>query len=130
MDRRDFLGSIAIPAAGATGWAALRPGLASETAAELLRHNGSAREIAQDESFWSFQPVRNVAPPEVLSADWVRTGVDRFVLARLESERVEAVHEWPFDAGALRRLAFYLLIPLLSWSGGALVERLIDAWLD
>ena len=44
--------------------------------------------------------------------------------------RVEAVHEWPFDARMLRRLGFYLLIPLISWSGGALVERVIDALLD
>jgi hypothetical protein len=44
--------------------------------------------------------------------------------------RVEAVAEWPFDAGAIRRLAFYLLIPLISWLGGALVERLIDSLLD
>jgi hypothetical protein len=44
--------------------------------------------------------------------------------------RVEAVREWPIDARALRRLGLYLLIPLLSWSGGALVERGIDALLD
>ena len=44
--------------------------------------------------------------------------------------RVESVAEWPFDAGAIRRFGFYLLIPLLSWSGGALVERMIDALLD
>jgi len=44
--------------------------------------------------------------------------------------RVESVAEWPFDAGAIRRLGFYLLIPLFSWSGGALVERLIDSLLD
>jgi hypothetical protein len=40
------------------------------------------------------------------------------------------IREWPFDASTLRRLALYLLIPLVSWSGGALVERLIDAALD
>jgi hypothetical protein len=44
--------------------------------------------------------------------------------------RVGAVPEWPFDAGAVGRLAFYLLIPILSWSGGAVVERWIDALLD
>jgi selenocysteine lyase/cysteine desulfurase len=52
MDRRDFLGSVAYPAVGAMAWAALTPGLASSTAAELLRHNGSAGELAHDESFW------------------------------------------------------------------------------
>jgi hypothetical protein len=43
--------------------------------------------------------------------------------------RVERVPEWPIDAGALRRIALYLLIPLGSWMGGALVERLVDALL-
>lgn len=45
-------------------------------------------------------------------------------------KRVKSVAEWPFDAVAVRRLGFYLLIPLLSWSGGAFVERLIDSLLD
>jgi hypothetical protein len=42
---------------------------------------------------------------------------------------VEAVREWPFDASTLVRFGLYLLIPLGSWAGGALVERLIDALL-
>jgi hypothetical protein len=43
---------------------------------------------------------------------------------------VERVREWPFDASTLRRFAVYLLIPLGSWSGGALIERAIDVLLD
>ncbi|MDX1650328.1 MAG: hypothetical protein R3263_10790 [Myxococcota bacterium] len=43
---------------------------------------------------------------------------------------VAAAREWPFDASSLGRFAFYLAIPLGSWSGAALVERLIDAVLD
>ncbi len=45
-------------------------------------------------------------------------------------QHLSEIREWPFDASTLRRLALYLLIPLGSWSGGALVERLIDAALD
>ncbi len=41
--------------------------------------------------------------------------------------RIASVPEWPIDAGALRRLGLYLLIPLGSWVGGALVERGVDA---
>ncbi len=41
--------------------------------------------------------------------------------------RIAATREWPFDAGALRRLGLYLLIPVASWVGGALMERLVDA---
>jgi hypothetical protein len=40
--------------------------------------------------------------------------------------RIAAVREWPLDAGSFGRFALYLLIPLGSWSGGALVERLLD----
>ncbi len=42
---------------------------------------------------------------------------------------VEDVREWPFDTSTLVRFGLYLLIPLGSWAGGALVERLIDALL-
>jgi hypothetical protein len=41
---------------------------------------------------------------------------------------VEGVREWPIDASALARFGLYLLIPLGSWLGGALVERVVD-WL-
>jgi len=43
---------------------------------------------------------------------------------------VESVPEWPFDAPTLLRFALYLAIPLGSWLGGALVERLVDALLS
>jgi hypothetical protein len=43
---------------------------------------------------------------------------------------VEDVREWPFDASTLVRFGFYLLIPLGSWAGGALVERVIDRLLE
>ena len=41
--------------------------------------------------------------------------------------RIVEVSEWPFDARSLGRVALYVLIPLASWVGGALVERLVDA---
>lgn len=41
-------------------------------------------------------------------------------------DRMESLREWPFDASALRRFGLYLLIPLASWVGAALVERLVD----
>ncbi|OWK40584.1 PSD1 and planctomycete cytochrome C domain-containing protein [Fimbriiglobus ruber] len=40
----------------------------------------------QATTHWAFQPVRNHEPPTVREAAWVRTPVDRFVLARLEAE--------------------------------------------
>lgn len=43
---------------------------------------------------------------------------------------VQAVPEWPFDAPTVGRFLLYLAIPLGSWLGGALVERLVDALLS
>ncbi|MEM7413617.1 MAG: hypothetical protein AAF430_25515 [Myxococcota bacterium] len=43
---------------------------------------------------------------------------------------VEAVPEWPIDASTLGRLALYVGIPLFSWVGAALVERMLDAVID
>jgi len=42
------------------------------------------KETAAD-SHWAFEPVSDPAPPETDSA-WVRSRIDRFVLARLETE--------------------------------------------
>ncbi len=40
--------------------------------------------------------------------------------------RIEAVREWPFDTLTLVRFSLFVLIPLASWLGGAVVERLLD----
>jgi hypothetical protein len=44
--------------------------------------------------------------------------------------RVAAVSVWLLDSHSLRRVGLYLLIPLVSWVGGAMIERLVDAALD
>jgi len=41
--------------------------------------------------------------------------------------RVESAPEWPIDARSLRLTGLYVLIPVFSWVGGALVERVVDA---
>lgn len=33
---------------------------------------------------------------------------------------------WPFDLGNITTLAFYLIIPPLTWAGAALIENLVD----
>jgi hypothetical protein len=40
---------------------------------------------AEQKAFWAFQPVREVALPEVRDPLWCRSPVDRFVLAKLEA---------------------------------------------
>lgn len=43
---------------------------------------------------------------------------------------VREVRAWPFDASTLLRFGLYLVIPVGSWMGGALVERWLDILLD
>ena len=38
---------------------------------------------------WAFVPPRRPAVPEVKRTDWARNPIDRFILARLERERLE-----------------------------------------
>jgi len=42
---------------------------------------------------------------------------------------VADLSEWPFDVSTVLRLLLYLLIPLVSWFAGALVERTVDTLL-
>ncbi len=44
--------------------------------------------------------------------------------------QVEATREWSFDSSTLIRFGLYLLIPVASMIGGALVERVVDMVLD
>ena len=43
---------------------------------------------------------------------------------------VEGLSDWPLDVPTLGRFALYLLIPLGSWLGGALVERVVNQVMD
>ncbi len=48
-------------------------------------------ELSESEkkSHWSFRPVRRPQPPAVKNDSWARNPIDRFVLAKLESEGIE-----------------------------------------
>jgi hypothetical protein len=55
--------------------------------AELLR-----RWIAQGAKYqghWAFQPLATTPPPAVKNTQWVRNGIDHFILARLEREGIK-----------------------------------------
>jgi hypothetical protein len=43
---------------------------------------------------------------------------------------VAGLPEWPFDPATRSRFLLYLLIPLGSWFGGAMMERLVSSLLD
>jgi hypothetical protein len=59
-------------------------------------------------SHWSFQPIRQVAPQTVRNQAWVRSTIDQFVLARLESEGIEPSPEGD-KVTLLRRLSLDLI---------------------
>jgi hypothetical protein len=44
-------------------------------------------------NFWSFQPLRDPAPPAVKDSKWARTNIDKFVLGKLESEGLKPVKQ-------------------------------------
>lgn len=65
---------------------------------------------AAQKRFWSFQPVARPVPPAVKNAAWVRTPIDRFVLARLEAHGLTPAP--PADKRTLIRRATFDLIGL------------------
>ncbi len=64
--------------------------------------------------WWSLKPVRREPPPDVQQGEWLRTDVDRFILAKLEATGLSPVHE--ADPRTLaRRLSFAITgLPLES----------------
>src|SRR5688572_11642292 len=46
---------------------------------------------AEQKAFWAFRPLATGAPPAITRADWPRTDIDRFILARLEKEGLAPV---------------------------------------
>ena len=61
-----------------------------------------------DRSHWEFQPLSRPTLPEVRGANWCRTAIDLFVLARLEKEGQSTAGEAD-RATLLRRVCFDLL---------------------
>src|SRR6266540_4654374 len=65
------------------------PSLAAAAATVLLALlPGSARSDGKDRPHWAFQPTRRPAVPQVRHAERARTGIDAFLLARLEAKGI------------------------------------------
>ncbi len=60
--------------------------------------------------FWSFQKVKEQAPPAVQNVAWVRSPIDRFILAKLEAKNIPPAA--PADKVTLLRRASFDLIGL------------------
>lgn len=48
-------------------------------------------DLDEARKFWSFQPLKNLPLPEVVNKAWLRSPIDRFILARLESKGLKPV---------------------------------------
>ncbi len=82
-----------------------------------------------DRTFWSFQPPQDQSPPAVKDAAWCRNEVDRFVLAKLESENLTPAPE--ADRRTLIRRAYldlWGLPPTPEEVDAFLADQSADAW--
>jgi len=102
---------------------------------ERERASGGQLQFSpQQRSFWTFQPLTDPQPPHVKHEEWVRSPLDRFVLARLEAEGLAP--NPPADKRVLlRRLTFDLtglppgpeqIEAFLNDEQPGALERLID----
>jgi hypothetical protein len=64
---------------------------------------------AMKEAHWAWQPVAEVEPPAVAHADWTKTPIDQFVLAKLEAAELT-----PADRADKRTLVRRLYLDLLG----------------
>jgi cytochrome c553 len=71
---------------------------------------GQVADFEAARSFWSFRPPQKSLVPAVGDKEWPRTAVDRFVLARLESEGLGPARDT--DPRTLLRRAYFDLIGL------------------
>ena len=85
------------------------------------------RDVKQEE-LARLEPLLRQARDNTLSADTATQGRLNDLLAY--KTQVESTREWPFDSSTLLRFGLYLLIPVASMVGGALMERVVDMVLD
>jgi Protein of unknown function (DUF1549)/Planctomycete cytochrome C len=71
--------------------------------------SATAMDVESRKSFWSFQPLIKSQPPSVAdSAKWVRSEIDRYVLAKLEDKAI-APNSTASASTLVRRAWFDLL---------------------
>jgi len=97
--------------------------LAAEGAVESAPHSDATRDFWLP---WTFRRVLDLpGPPLAIGA-----AAGRLPGLLAYEARIEGVAESLFDAQSTGRMVLYLLIPLGSWVGGALIEHVVDAVLD
>ena len=69
-----------------------------------------ATRSESDDTLWAFRPVQVLEPPDVTRGDWPKTGVDQFVLSKLEERGLTPAP--PADRRTLIRRAYFDLLGL------------------
>ena len=87
------------------------PGAVPAAASESLPKNPAARSFTEEEKgFWSYQPLKNAAPPQVKNEAWAQSPIDRFILQKLEEKNLKPAP--PADKLTLLRRATFDLTGL------------------
>jgi hypothetical protein len=71
---------------------------------------GKPIDIEQGRKHWSYQPVQNPTAPAVKNKRWPQVELDRFILVKLEEERLKP--SMPAEKRVLIRRAYFDLIGL------------------
>ncbi|HCQ39797.1 MAG TPA: hypothetical protein DIV39_11630 [Verrucomicrobiales bacterium] len=118
--------------------AVIAASLGSFSIAEEDSRQPQGIDLAKGRQFWSFQPLNSVQPPKVADESWIRTPVDRFILADLEKNALEPNPE-ASRRTLLRRAVFGLwglpaepseIEAYLSNEAPGAYENLVDRLLD
>ncbi len=87
----------------------IRDGAADPRDGKVISVNNEI-DIAEGRKYWAFQPPRQQAASKVQDSSWPESDVDRFVLARLEADRLTPVAD--ADRRTLIRRAYFALVGL------------------
>jgi hypothetical protein len=105
------------------------PGVSAAEAAALARKVGSFSFSDDQRRHWAWQPVRQPPLPAVKGTGWVKTPIDRFILAKLEAKGLSPAPT--ADRRTLiRRATFDLtgLPPTAAEIEAFAADRAPDAW--
>ncbi len=126
-------GLLILPGLGSGLWAVL-PLFAIHLGVGLVILLVPAREVrsliqaVKRDELARLEPLLRQARDDALTGDASTKGQLSDLLAY--KTQVESTPEWPFDSSSLWRFGLYLLIPVASMVGGALVERVVNTVLD
>ena len=96
----------------------------------LLRPASNVRNLIREvkrKELARLEPLVRQARDDTLKGEISTQG--RLTDLMAYQNRIESTAEWPFNSSTIIRFGLYLLIPVVSMIGGALVERMVDGLL-